>query len=66
MRVAGFAFRGRAEECGDIVLSLDVRLVGEVQVAAVRLRLARERGLEVVVGLRAFQGFHLSLLVVMR
>src|SRR5678815_4128222 len=40
--VPGLAFGGRAEQRGDIVLPFDVGLVREVEVAAVRLRLAGE------------------------
>src|SRR5216110_3425858 len=42
----------------DVVMVFDVGLRGEVQVAAVGLRLAGERRLEIVVGLRAFERFH--------
>jgi hypothetical protein len=58
VRVAGLAFSGGAEERGDVVLAFHVGLRGEVEIAAVRLGLARERGLQVVVSLGAFQRFH--------
>jgi hypothetical protein len=58
VRVAGFAFRRRAEHRRDIVLALDVGLVREVQVTAVRLRFACERGLEILVRLAAVEAFH--------
>jgi hypothetical protein len=45
-----------------VVMAFDVGFRGEIQVAAVRLRLAGERGLEVVVGLGAFERFHGGLL----
>jgi hypothetical protein len=56
--VAGLAFGCRTEQRRDVVLAFDVRLVREIEVAAVGLRFAGERGLQVVVGLRAFEGFH--------
>ena len=62
MRVAGLALGGRAKHRRDVVLPLDVGLAGEIQVAPVRLRFAGERGLEVVVRLRALQ-LHCRLLV---
>ena len=61
--MAGLAFGRRAEQRRDVVLAFDVGLVREIQVAAVRLRLAGERGLEVVVGFRAFEVIHGGLLV---
>jgi hypothetical protein len=62
VRMAGLAFRGGAEDRGHIVLALDIRLVGEIEVAPVRLGFAGESGLEVVVGLGAFERFHSCLL----
>ena len=50
-RVAGLALGDRAEQRGDVGVALDVGLLREVEVPAVRLALARERLLEVVVGL---------------
>ena len=44
--VAGLAFRGGAEQRRDVVLAFHVGLVREVQVAAVGLGLAGERGLQ--------------------
>ena len=58
VRVAGLALGGRAEQGGHVVLALDVGLVREIEVAAIRLRLAGESGFQVVVGLGAFEGFH--------
>ena len=63
VRMARLAFGGRAEQRSDVVLAFDVRLVCEVEVAAVRLRFAGKRGLQVVVGLRAFEILHAALLV---
>ena len=53
--VAGLAFRRVAEVAGDLRVSLHVGILREVEVAAVRHRLAAERLLEVVVGLGAFE-----------
>ena len=62
VRVAGLAFGGRAEHRGDVVLAFDVGLAREIQVTAIRLRFAGERGLEIVVRLGALE-FHLLLLM---
>src|SRR4051794_3022007 len=51
VRMAGLALGGVAEQARDVRLTLDVRLLGEVEVPAVRLRLAGERVLQVVVRL---------------
>src|SRR5437763_13761307 len=56
--VTGFALRGRTEDGRHVVLALDVRLVREIQVAAICLRLTGKRVLQIVVGLGAFQRFH--------
>src|SRR5258708_10956417 len=61
VRVPGLTLGGRAEDRRDVVLAFDVRPAREVEVTAVCLRLAGERGLEVVVGLGAFEGFHAGL-----
>jgi hypothetical protein len=53
--VAGLALGGLAEVPGDLRVALDVSDLGEIQVAAVRLRFAGEGGLEMLVGLRALQ-----------
>ena len=55
VRVTGLAFGGRTEHRGHVVVTLDVGLGGEVEVAAVRLRFAGERGLEVRFGLAALE-----------
>ena len=57
-RVAGLALGDRAEQRGDVGVALDVGLLREVQVAAVRLALAGERLLEVVVGLGSVEFGH--------
>src|SRR5689334_24091038 len=62
VRMAGLAFGGRAKERRDVVMPFDVGLGGEIEVAAVRLRLAGKRGLQVVVRLRSLQCFHCGLL----
>ena len=48
VRMAGLAFGGRAEHGGDVVVAFDVGLLGEVEIAAVGLALAGERGLQIV------------------
>ena len=58
MRVPGLTFRGVAEEAGDVRTPFHVGLLGKVEIAAVRLALACERGLEVLMGLAALQGRH--------
>src|SRR5471032_1940122 len=58
VRVAGFAFGGRAEHDGDIVVAFDVGLLCEVQVTAVGLALAGERCLQVAFGLRSLEICH--------
>jgi hypothetical protein len=55
VRVAGLALRGLAEVACDLGVALDVGDLREVEVAPVRLRLAREGVLQVVVSLRALQ-----------
>ena len=64
VRMAGLAFGGGPEQRRDVVLALDVGLVREVQVAAVGLRFAGERVLQVLLGLRTFQAHDLLLVVV--
>src|SRR5581483_5676157 len=51
-RVARLGFRGVAEEPADVGIALDVRPARKVEVAPIRLRLAGERVLQVVVRLR--------------
>ncbi len=60
--VPGLALRGVAEERGRVGQALDVGSAGEVQVTAVRLALARERLLEVLVCLRTVKLRHVDLL----
>src|SRR3546814_13805589 len=59
--MAGFAFRGGAEHGGDVIVAFDVGLLGEVQVAAVRLALAGERFLQIPESLASLQRRHGSL-----
>src|SRR6185437_1641450 len=42
VRMAGLAFRGRAEHGRDVVVAFDIRLLCEIEIAAVRLALAGE------------------------
>jgi hypothetical protein len=58
--MAGLALGGGTEERGDVVLPFDIGLVREIEITAVGLRFACERGLQVVVGLGAFQRLHVS------
>ena len=57
-RVTGLALGDRAEQRGHVRVALDVGLLREVEVAAVRLALARERLLEVVLGLASLEIGH--------
>ena len=61
MRMAGLALSGRAKHGGDIVVTLDVGLRCEVQVAAIGLRFTCKRITQILFGLRAFE-LHTSLL----
>ena len=56
--VAGLAFCGVAEQAGDIGKAFDVGYFREVEVTAVGLGLAGERGLEVGVGLGTVEVRH--------
>jgi len=51
--MAGLTLGGRAEHRRNVVESLDIGLGGEVQIAAIRLRLSGERVLEILLGLAA-------------
>ena len=48
VRMAGLAFGGRAEHGGDVVVAFDVGLLGEIEIAAVRLALAGEGVLQIL------------------
>src|SRR5437660_11109523 len=58
MSVAGLSFRRIAEEAGEVGPALHVRLLGEIEIAAVGLALACESSLEVLVRLAALQFCH--------
>jgi hypothetical protein len=58
--VAPLALRGRAENRGDVVVAFDVGLLGEVEIPAVRLALAREGCLQIVLGLGSLEVRHNS------
>jgi hypothetical protein len=62
VRMPGLALRSRAEHGRDVVVTLDVRLLGEIEVATIGLRLAGESGLQIALGLAALQ-VHGALLV---
>ena len=51
VRVTGFAFGGRTKYGGDVVVTLDVGLLCEIEVAAIRLAFACKCGLQIVLGL---------------
>ena len=59
--MAGLAFGRGAEYRGDVVVALDVRLACEIQVTTIRLGLAGECVLEILLGLAAFE-IHVVLL----
>ena len=54
MRMTGLAFRGVAEQPGDFRLAFDVSDLGEIEIAAIGLALARERVLQILVGFGSF------------
>jgi hypothetical protein len=56
--MAGLAFGGRTEYRGDVVIAFDVGLLGEIKIAAVRLRFAGECGFQIFFGLAAFERRH--------
>src|SRR5450755_4470434 len=58
VRVAGLSLGRVAEVAGDLRVALDVGLVGEIKVPAVRLALARERMFEVLVCLGSLEFCH--------
>src|SRR5207248_4352659 len=58
--VSGLAFGDRAEQRGDVRVSLDVGLLREVEVTAIGLALARERLLQVLVRLASLEIGHRS------
>src|SRR5688572_23218634 len=55
VRVARLALGRRPEHGRDVVIALDVGLGGEVEVAAIRLRLAGEGVLQILLGLAALE-----------
>ena len=62
--VAGLAFRGGAEHGGDVVKAFDVGLLREIEVTPIGLALTGKSVLQILCGLAALQGRHLSLLLV--
>ncbi len=58
--VAGLALGGGTEHGGDVIVALDIGLIGEVKITAIRLRLACERVLEILFGLAAFEHHHVT------
>jgi hypothetical protein len=59
VRVPGLALGSRAEHGGDNVEALDVGLLGEIEIAAVRLALAGKRVLQILLGLGSLERRHL-------
>ena len=59
--VTGLALGGRTEHGRHVVVAFDVGLLGEVEVAPVRLAFAGEGGLQIFLGFGAFQSWHSSL-----
>src|SRR5579883_840261 len=60
VRVAGLAYRRRAEHGRDVVVAFDIGLLREIEIAAIGLALAGEGGLQVLHGLRVLQRRHVS------
>jgi hypothetical protein len=58
--MAGFAFGGRAKHGSNIVIAFDIRLLGEIEITAVRLRFAGESLLQIGFGFAALQFSHLQ------
>src|SRR6266852_745791 len=58
VRVPGLALGSRAEHGGDIVEALDVGLLGEIEIAAVRQALAGKRVLQILLGLGSLERRH--------
>ena len=65
MSMAGLAFGGGTEYGGRVVIALHVRLLGEIQIAAVCLRFASKGGFQIFLGFRAFQAHRVVLLSIM-
>jgi hypothetical protein len=55
VRMAGFTFSGRTKNSGDVVVTLNVSALREIQVTPVGLRFAGECVFEVLFGLGAFE-----------
>ena len=50
MSMTGLALSGRAENCGDVVVSFNISLLREIEIAAVGLRLTSKGVLQVLFG----------------
>ena len=61
VRMPGLTLRRRTEHGGDVVVALDVRLLGEIKVTAIGLRFAGKCRLQIAFGLAALQ-VHVALL----
>ena len=62
MRVAGFAFGGRPENRGNVIVAFDVGFLCEIEVTTVRLAFTGKGRFQVFERLRVFQGGHVILL----
>jgi hypothetical protein len=58
MGVAGLAFGGGAEHGGYVIVALDVGLLSEIEITAIRLRFAGEGGFQIFFGLAALEHSH--------
>jgi hypothetical protein len=59
VRVPGFALGGRAEHRGHIVVTLYIGFLCEIEVTAIGLRFAGERGFQIFFGLAALELRHI-------
>ena len=55
VRVTRLALGGRTEHDGDVIEAFDVGTVGEIEIAAIRLRFACERVLQILFCLAALE-----------
>jgi hypothetical protein len=58
MGMAGFAFRGGAENGGDVIMAFDVGLLCELEVAAIGLAFAGESLFQIFPGLGVLESGH--------
>ena len=58
VRVAGLALGSRAKDRGNVVVTLNIRLLRKVKIAAVGLAFASKRVFQVVLCIRSFESSH--------